>query len=177
MKNVKAWGRQDRIRKVYVRVREWRTEVRSGKERTRVRVTAAVVGNSRSKTRDLDRYEERDRQTAVWLHTPICRRTRDHTEFSRGLYKVSLRSGCRSVNRAHAHGIQLRDERCIIRWIWAEIRHAGSADLLAPPRWSAQPIFFLVAVAVILVQSNHTTPPRLGHGRLDIMMMSKRYTG
>jgi len=162
---------------VYVRVREWRTEVRSGKERTRVRVTAAVVGNSRSKTRDLDRYEERDRQTAVWLHTPICRRTRDHTEFSRGLYKVSLRSGCRSVNRAHAHGIQLRDERCIIRWIWAEIRHAGSADLLAPPRWSAQPIFFLVAVAVILVQSNHTTPPRLGHGRLDIMMMSKRYTG
>ena len=71
MKNVKTWGGQDRIRKVYVRVREWRTEFRSGKERTRVRVTAAVVGNSRSKTRDLDRYEERDTQTAVWLHTQL----------------------------------------------------------------------------------------------------------
>ena len=87
MKDVRTWGRQDRIRKVYVRVREWRVEARSRKERTRVRVTAAVVGNSRSKTRDLDRYEERDTQTAVAPYTN-CRRTWEHTEFSRALYKV-----------------------------------------------------------------------------------------
>jgi len=91
MKNVKTWGCQDRIRKVYVRVREWRTEFRSGKERTRVRVTAAVVGNWRPKTRDLDRYEERDTQTAVWLHTQLPLE-RENTEVSRGLYKVGSRS-------------------------------------------------------------------------------------
>jgi len=83
MKDVKTWGRQDCIRKVYVRVREWRTEVRSGKERTRVRVTAAVVGNSRSKTRDLDRY------SCVASHTN-CRRTREHTEVSRGVVQGGL---------------------------------------------------------------------------------------
>jgi hypothetical protein len=98
MKDVKTWGRQDRIRKVYVRVREWRVEVRSGKERTRVRVTAAVVGNPRSKTRDLDRYEERDTQNSCVASYNNCRRTWEHTEVSRALlYKVVEERGGRSI--------------------------------------------------------------------------------
>ena len=63
MINVNNWGHQDRIWQVYVQLgegAEWRTEAQSGKERegVRVRVTAAVVGNLRSKTRDPDRHEE-----------------------------------------------------------------------------------------------------------------------